>query len=58
MANEGKALADVLAEMDGECGDMYDGTITLNEDRYRDYIQRIRDAVARDTPAGNSAAKR
>lgn len=38
-------LEDVLAEMDSECGDMYDGTITLNDERYRSYIQRIRDAV-------------
>lgn len=52
-------LEDVLAEMDGECGDMYDGTITLNEERYRGYIQRIRDAVeiSPEIPAMRKAHK-
>jgi len=44
-----KELEDVLAEMDDECGDMYDGTIMLNDDWFRSCIQRIR-AAALDAP--------
>ena len=52
-------MEDVLAEMDGECGDMYVGTITLNEERYRSYIERIRGAVnvPPEIPAMRNALK-
>lgn len=45
-----EAAKAVLDEMDGECGDMYDGTITLNDEWYRAHIQRIRDALEEEEP--------
>ena len=52
-----EAAKAVLDEMDGECGDMYDGTITLNDEWYRAHIQRIRDALEEE-PQGDAVAMR
>lgn len=52
-----EAAKAVLDEMDGECGDMYDGTITLNDEWYRAHIQRVRDALEEE-PQGDAVAMR
>ena len=45
-----EAVKSILDEMEGVSGDMYDGSLTMHEDDFRDYAKRIREALEAEEP--------
>ena len=57
MSERKETVADIIAKMRNRTGDMYDGLITMHEDEFHSYADRLEEATERERHLLKSCAR-